>query len=79
MKRYLLIKKREVEKVTEEAMTLIIETRQSRGWYYRKADRRCYVGVDNSTGDAWTEEFPSRRKCLRWLRDPSIDVEGNPI
>jgi len=79
MKRYLLIKKREVEKVTEEAMALIIETRQPRGWYYRKAGRRCYVGVDNSTGDAWTEEFRSLRICKRWLVDISLDAEGNKL
>jgi len=68
--------KDEVVKVTEEEMARIIETRQPRGWYYRRAGRRCYVGVDNSTGDAWTEEFTSRRKCLRWLRDPEIGPPG---
>ena len=69
----------QIEKVTPEAMERIIEKRVPCGLFYRKAGRRCYVGVDNSTGDAWTEEFRSRRKCLRWLRDPSIDAEGNPI
>ena len=69
----------EIKKVTPEEMERIIETRQPRGWYYRKAGRRRYVGVDNSTGDAWTEEFRSRRKCLRWLRDPNLDAEGNEL
>ena len=69
----------DIEKVTLEEMKRIIDTREPRGLFYLKAGRRCYVGVDNSTGDAWTEEFTSRRKCLRWLRDPSIDAEGNPI
>lgn len=26
-----------------------------------------FVGVDNSTGDMWTEEFNTALKCLRWL------------
>jgi len=68
-----------IEKVTAEAMDRIIETRQPLGLFYRRVGHRCYVGVDNSTGDAWTEEFRSRRRCLRWLCDPSIDAEGNPL
>lgn len=26
-----------------------------------------YIGIDNRTGDAWTEEFDSLRECLLWL------------
>ncbi len=26
-----------------------------------------YVGIDNSTGDAWVEGFTSLRACVRWL------------
>lgn len=25
------------------------------------------IGIDNSTGDAWTEEFPDMQECLLWL------------
>jgi len=69
----------EVEKITAEAMSVIIETRQPRGLFYRKAGRRCYVGVDNSTGDAWTEEFRTKRQCLRWLQILNLDTEGNEL
>ena len=69
----------DIEKVTVEAIRQIIETRQPRGLYYTKEARHFYVGVDNSTGDAWTEEFTSKRKCLRWLRNPNLDAEGNEI
>jgi len=67
---------KDIEKVTLTALQRIIETRQPRGWYYTKEARRCYVGVDNSTGDAWTEEFRSRRQCLCWLRDPAMEPPG---
>ena len=41
-------------------------------FYYREKDGT-YVGIDNSTGDAWTEEFTSKRKCIRWLRGGDYD------
>jgi len=64
---------KDIEKVTQEAMDQIIRTRQPRGLFYRKEGRRHYVGVDNSTGDAWTEDFRSLRQCKRWLLDPSVE------
>lgn len=27
-----------------------------------------YVGIDNRGGDAWTEDFPTKGKCLGWLK-----------
>ena len=27
-----------------------------------------WVAVDNSTGDAWTEEFSRKHQAVRWLR-----------
>lgn len=26
-----------------------------------------YIGIDNSTGDAWTEEFDTFKQCESWL------------
>lgn len=26
-----------------------------------------FVGIDNSKGDAWTEEFDTKHECLDWL------------
>ncbi|MCL1951923.1 MAG: hypothetical protein FWF60_03765 [Oscillospiraceae bacterium] len=70
---------KDIEKVTVETIRQIISTRQPRGLYYTKEGRRLYVGVDNSYGEAWTEDFPSRRKCLRWLCTPNLDAEGNEL
>lgn len=35
-------------------------------FYLQEGDK--FVGIDNSTGDAWTEEFADKEGCLRWLR-----------
>ena len=29
---------------------------------------RTWVAVDNTTGDAWTEDFSRKRQAVRWLR-----------
>ena len=34
-------------------------------FYLQEADK--FVGIVNSGGDAWTEEFPDKAGCLRWL------------
>ena len=44
----------------------IIYTRKPVGLFYL-LENKVYVGIDNSTGDAWTEEFPNLRQCREWL------------
>jgi len=66
---------KDIEKVTLEALRQIIDTRQPRGLFYARESRHLWVGVDNNHGDAWTEAFRSRRRCLRWLRDPGLNAE----
>ena len=36
------------------------------GLFYHQ-DKNTVIGVDNSTGEAWTEEFSSVKECLAWL------------
>lgn len=31
-------------------------------------DGEAYVGIDNTTHDAWTEEFDTKEDCFAWLR-----------
>jgi len=59
-------------RVDTETAHRIIETYHPRGLFYLK-ENGIYVGIDNSTGNAWCEEFSSRRKCLKWLysEDPA--------
>ena len=54
------------KEVSEEKMNSIIETREPRGLFLHDTGIEV-IGVDNSTGDAWTEEFPDRVECLLWL------------
>ena len=30
------------------------------------------TGIDNSTGEAWTEDFPTLEGCLEWLTNKTV-------
>lgn len=51
----------------------VVEDRQPLGMFYtterRRDGSRGTVGIDNRTGDAWTEEFSSLFQCLKWLHE----------
>lgn len=36
---------------------------------YITVDGNRYIAVDNSTGDAWTEEFPNMKDAIDWLNN----------
>ena len=54
------------KKVSIKELDAIIDTREPIGLFYCK-DGRVWVAVDNSTGDAWTEEFKSESGARAWL------------
>jgi hypothetical protein len=58
----------DIQKVTPSEIDKIIETRKPLGMFYCKIETG-YVGVDNRTGDAWTEDFNSLSSCKRWLKE----------
>jgi hypothetical protein len=33
------------------------------------------IGIDNRTGDAWTEEFDTYEDCVKWLIDPNREAQ----
>ena len=35
-------------------------------WHYDEYSGK-YIGIDNTTEEAWTEEFDAKQKCLNWL------------
>lgn len=61
------------QRITKEEADTIIETREPRGVFYLESEtgdgRKVIVGIDNRTGDAWTEDFNSKMACFRWLHD----------
>lgn len=60
-------KKLKIHRVSSELLGRVIENRTPCGLFLMK-EGRIWVAVDNSTGDAWTEEFSRKRQAVRWLR-----------
>ena len=56
-----------IRRVSPEQLGKVIEYRTPYGCFLAKEGRK-WVAVDNSTGDAWTEEFSWKRQAVRWLR-----------
>ena len=56
-----------ITKVTRAEADAIIQSREPRGLFYQQDSNR-WIGIDNMTGDAWTEEFGSLEQCLTWLQ-----------
>ena len=62
------LKKRvNIQRISSERMVNVIDFRTPLGLFLTKEDRHTWVAVDNSTGDAWTEEFDCKRQAIRWL------------
>lgn len=55
-----------LREVSREEAAEIIETREPHG-VFLCMEASVVVGIDNGTGDAWTEEFEDRTECLKWL------------
>ena len=61
--------------VNEREAAAIIASREPKGLFALDTDIEI-VGIDNSTGDAWAEEFPGLTECLLWLaRKKEVDDE----
>lgn len=48
---------------------LIIGTQRPIGKYWTEVTAGQYVAIDNSTGDAWTEEFTDKDTMMGWLKN----------
>ena len=56
-----------IHRVSPEMMMSVIDLRIPSGLFLTKEGQK-WVAVDNTTGDAWTEEFSQKRQAIRWLR-----------
>lgn len=52
--------------VSHKEAVEIIEHRGRRGLFVEDTGVE-FIGIDNTTGDAWVEEFPNITECLHWL------------
>lgn len=64
----------EIKIVSKEEAAAIIETYEPRGLFCTM-ENGTYIGIDNSTGDAWTEEFKTEKECRSWLKSEEITDE----
>ena len=55
-----------LKRVSGKKLLSIIDTREPIGLFYCK-EGNIWVAVDNSTGDAWTEEFYYESLARDWL------------
>ena len=60
-------KKPKIQRVRSTFLGQVIEHHIPCGLFLAKEGRK-WVAVDNTTGDAWTEEFSRKRQAVRWLR-----------
>lgn len=56
----------EIREISPADAKTIIDTRRPFGLFCCK-EASVYVGIDNTTGDAWTEDFKNLDDCMKWL------------
>lgn len=55
-----------IKEITGDEADEIIEKRKPLGLFYEKSTD-LYIGIDNSQGDAFVEEFKTKENCIKWL------------
>lgn len=60
------------KEITSIEANNIIENRVPLGQFLL-IDGDLFVGIDNSNGEAWTEEFKKKDDCVRWLAGEDLD------
>lgn len=64
-----------IRDISEHEAIKVIAGRGRRGLFWTWGNGK-YIGIDNSTGDAWTEEFDTLDECKQWLKG-EFDVRDN--
>lgn len=64
----------QIEEITAERAEEIIEKYEPEGLFFFTENGK-YIGIDNSTGDAWTEEFETLEECEKWLKGEDDGIE----
>ena len=58
---------------SQEACAIIRDPLRAEPGLFLHKDGDSYVGIDNTTNDAWVEEFATRKECVDWLMGESPD------
>lgn len=62
---------KQINLITSEQALEIFMSREPEGLFYLVEigfnGEECFVGIDNTTGDAWTEGFSTLPECISWL------------
>lgn len=72
----------DIKKLTKEQVSSILNAGFETGKYkpigrFYTKEGELYIGIDNSTGDAWTEEFKTKASCFKWLEgERARDAHG---
>ena len=62
----------EIEEIdAKEAYEIICDPSKAIPGMFLHKENNLYVGIDNTTHDAWVEEFKIRKECVAWLRRES--------
>ena len=77
----------EIKEITAQELRNIIDTREPIGLFYCNYQKNSFVACDNSTGDAWVEDFTTFSKTIAWLKgefevsddDTEIEIQGHYI
>ncbi len=64
-----------VEVSNEEALK-IIDSRIPKGRFYT-IEKGSYIGIDNQTGEAWTEDFENKLQCFKFLYGEENVAQGD--
>lgn len=65
-----------IERITSKEASEIIENRERLGLFFM-IEKNLIIGIDNSDGNAWTEEFGSLEECRKWLNgEEAVDRFG---
>lgn len=65
----------EPKQISKRDAYKVITNREPRGLFFVK-EPAGYAGIDNMTGDAWTEDFKTKEECLRWLQTGRREDDG---
>lgn len=61
-----------IEIISSKEAEEIIEKSVPKGKFLKFTEHG-YLGIDNTTGDAWTEHFDNLIKCVKWLQGEDLE------